>query len=153
MKQNRLADLMQHEIDTARALIEKEGAEVINHFIGDSDEGVYYVMSPWTNSQERALTLAAVRQLFYEKKVKRYLHVSEAWCGEDPNIQPSKDPARQECFVIVAVDTAAGVRRVRFFPIERLADGGRLLGDEEEEKQAELEGDSFNLLDPNPALN
>ena len=154
MKQDRLAGLMQVEIDTSRTLIEKEGMEVMNHFVGESSEGSYYVMAPWQNDEERAAALASIRSMFREKKVERYLHTAEAWLGKDPDTMPSKDPARQECLVIAGVDKASGVKAIRIFPIERFADGSRRLGKEQDMGEAaELGGDSLGILDLNPALN
>ena len=83
MPQDRLAELMQHEVNASRSLIEGAGGEVINHFIGESDDASYCVVSPWGSGQERSVILLGVRELFREKKIKRYVHVGEAWLGRD----------------------------------------------------------------------
>ena len=153
MTQDRLAELMQHEARASRRIIEEEGGEVINHFIGESGEGVYCVVSPWSNSRERAAILVSVRGLFREKKCERYVHVSEAWLGHDPDTQPSKDPGRKECLIIVGVDKVTKVKRVRVFQIKRLASGGRFLEEEGDEGFTDLDGASLRILDSDPALN
>lgn len=152
MKQDRLAELMQSEADMARALIEDSHGEVISHFIGDSDEGEFCIVAPWSNSLERTVTLITVRGIFREKKVKRYLHVSEAWMAPDSDVQPSKSPARLECLFIAGVDRPNKTKRFWIFPIERLADGSRRLGKKDEKNPTDVGGDSFTILDPDPAL-
>jgi hypothetical protein len=153
MKQDRLAELMQHEVNASRDLIEGAGGEVINHFIGESDEATYVVVSPWGSDQERTIMLAGIRAMFREKKVGRYLHVSEAWRGEDPGIQPSKDPGREECLIIVGVDNTTKIKRIRMFRIKRLANGRRLLEEEDNEEFTDFDGDSLRILDSGEALN
>ena len=153
MPQDRLAEPMQHEAKTSRDLIESAGGEVTNHFIGESDEGIYFAVTPWSNERERDLMLGGVRRLFRKNKVKRYLHVSEAWLGHNLDTQPSKDPGRQEALIIVGVDKAAKIKRIRMFQIKRLPDGSRLLEEEDNKEIEKIDGDSLRILDSDPALN
>lgn len=153
MPQDRLAELMQHEVNASRDLIEGAGGEVINHFIGESDEGIYYAVTLWNNGYERKLMLDGVRCLFRKNEVKRYLHVSEVWLGHDPDTMPSKDPGRKEALIIVGVDKVTKTKRIRIFQIKRLADGSRSLEEEDNKEFTDFDGDSLRILDSGSALN
>ena len=136
----------------ARVTIEDDGEELINHFVGETESGALnMIVVPWADSASRLAMLAIVRAKFREWRVVRYCHVAESWMGKRANLMPRLDPEREEVLSIVAVDRPAGIRTAYIYPIERLPNGKRRVGqpnpEANEDDGVKVGGASLEILE------
>ena len=147
-----LSDLAEAVAKHCRRVVEDEGGEVINYILGQTAGGeILCLLVPWGSDIEREQMLKAVREVFRERTVISYLHISEAWRGHNAGLQPSKDPEREECLMIVGVDFA-GERVARSFTIKRHGNGKRSLTEDRLDGMHELDGSFLRLLDADKTL-
>jgi len=147
-----LSDLAEAVAKHCRRVVEDEGREVVNHILGQTAGGdILCLLVPWGSDIEREQMLEAVREVFRERSVISYLHISEAWRGYNVALQPSKVPEREECLMIVGVDFA-GEKVARSFTIKRHGDGKRSLTEDKLDGMHELDGSSLRLLDADKTL-
>lgn len=120
------SEILEAVVPLAVANFERDG-NIIPAFIGFlSDDSSMVVLTPWGNEAEKASAVEKVSEIFSEKGVTSYAHVSEVWLrsfdrAPPPGTMVSDYEDREEGVVVLAVDRDGIDQRV--FLIARPMDG------------------------------
>jgi hypothetical protein len=98
--------------NAARMFLESDNHEVLPmwHAVLGNDEHAL-IATPWSNDEEKQITVNGLRQLFAAEHVKRFAFIVEAWTAQAKSERevrdgprPSEHPDRREVLMIHAED-------------------------------------------------
>ena len=146
-----LEQLFNHAKDRAAAMFDQCGELVpMWHAVTANDEHLI-IATPWSDNDEKAQTIIALRAMFAEKHVKQLVFICEAWMvslQEAPSGNlpaPSQHPDRREVIQIHAEDIDGNNFGGRYF-ILRPEHGPPRLSKFNQDKAEVLSGQMVGLL-------
>ena len=112
-KNQKLRDLFDVAAENAaRMFNESDDHEVLPmwHAVFGNNEHAL-IATPWSNDEEKQITVNGLRKMFAAKQVKRYAFIVEAWIAQVTTMRevrdgprPSQHPDRREVLMITAED-------------------------------------------------
>src|ERR1700730_8764988 len=112
-----LDEHLQDALRRVRAEFERTG-ELYPSFECLTDRERFHVPAGWPDRSARAAACIALKDCFRRRRVKRYVFTSEAWASKSPGLLPADDPVRDECGLVLAVESN-GPRRYASAEITR----------------------------------
>ena len=117
-----LKSLIEHAAQFA-AMVFRDKGSVAPMWICEQANGERFVVgSPWSSDNEKDLAVEALRVLFQQQQVVRYVNMVEAWTvervGKVPPERPSLHPDRREIIAFMA-ESAEGESEMAVFYILR----------------------------------
>jgi hypothetical protein len=110
-KPNTLQELFDLAAENVKGIFEQSG-EVLPmwHVVLGNNEHTL-ISTPWSNEEEKTATVFALRRLFRQQRVRRFVLMVEAWVAEVrterevyEGPRPSEHPDRREVLMISAED-------------------------------------------------
>src|SRR5262245_48908593 len=132
----------------ATATFKRDG-RITTGWICETDDGDSFIIyTPWFSRESKVVGDAKLRQIFSEKKVARYVHLSEAWLETGSSVD------RPEAIILMGEDRDTGQLINRFRYILRPTHGAPTLSWSEDHLPVE-EGDRpigrfCNMFEPRP---
>lgn len=152
MTMNAGRELMAGAIEIGTRIFTENG-ELTSSFIAEDHDGaIHHIMTPWCGEEEKVAMLRVIRHLFHEKRVVRYVLLSEVWMVNRTGAPAPDDPPPRECedrtehlqFLLVDSDgTCSMVSREIIRPMEG---GLPTLADPVDSSCSTMAGRMVNLL-------
>lgn len=128
-----LEELLTKTVEFAKQIFDGDD-QIIPTWFGETRGGeMVCISTPFDSEMSKNLSVMAVKKLFKEREVVRYIFMSEAWVASRPTAEaargvvPSEDPDRKE--IVMFNGEGDGQRVHAFMPIIRPEDGEATLGE------------------------
>lgn len=130
MKKEELKDMMEDILETAKIALEKDGKLRPMAFLEIGDNFGILPLS-FGNKDEKNRQLSALRIIVRKENADAVFIVTESWYvtteKERLTIEPSKDPKRKECIMILGECEEGNIATVQLFDREDGKENGKIV--------------------------